>query len=85
VKRTGGWLPPLLGVRKEISGTSGVTRIGPLPGAPFDVVGFELRYRGPFTGFVDALAPGPVGYDGRALFRGREFGRFTMTPSPAGA
>jgi hypothetical protein len=85
VKRTGGWLPPLVGVRKEISGRRGVTRIGPLPGAPFDVVGLELRYHPPFRGFVDVLEPRPGGYEGRALLRRREFGRFRMTrrASPA--
>jgi hypothetical protein len=78
VKRVGGLLPPLLAVRKEISGTSGTTRVGPLPGAPFDVVGLALRYRGPFRGFVDELeSPGDV-VRGRATFRGREFGKFVM-------
>ena len=55
VRRTGGALPPMLGVRKEISGESGETKLGPLPGAPFDVVGLSLRYRAPFVGFVDVL------------------------------
>lgn len=79
VHRTGGWLPPLIGVRKRIDGARGTTDIGPLPGAPFDVVGTELRYRGPFSGVVDVLEPdGPDRYRGRATFRGREFGRFVM-------
>src|SRR6266536_1956514 len=34
VRRTGGGLPPMLGVRKKISGASGTTKLGPLPGAP---------------------------------------------------
>ena len=38
VIRTGGLLPPLVGVRKRIEGDRGWTSIGPLPGAPFDVV-----------------------------------------------
>jgi hypothetical protein len=78
VKRVSGALPPLIGVRKEISGTSGTTNIGPLPGAGFDVVGRELRYRGPFRGFVDALEPDGDRYRGRTTFRGREFGKFEM-------
>ena len=78
VIRTGGLLPPLVGVRKRIAGGSGWTSLGPLPGAPFDVVGNELRYRGPFTGFVDVLEPNSEGYRGRATFRGREFGAFRL-------
>jgi hypothetical protein len=78
VKRTGGLLPPLVGVRKRISGTSGHTAVGPLPGAPFDVVGLELRYRPPFRGFVDVLEPDGDGYRGRAKFRGREYGKFEL-------
>ena len=78
VRRTGGALPPMLGVRKEISGESGETKLGPLPGAPFDVVGLSLRYRAPFVGFVDVLERGGEGYRGRATFRGREFGKFEL-------
>jgi hypothetical protein len=78
VKRLGGCLPPLLGVRKRIRGTSGETAIGPLPGVPFDVVGLSLRYRAPFRGFVDELEPSAEGFVGRATFRGREFGRFAL-------
>ena len=36
VIRTGGFLPPLVGVRKRIEGDRGWTSLGPLPGAPFD-------------------------------------------------
>jgi hypothetical protein len=79
VHRAGGLLPPLLGVQKRIEGTSGETRLGMLPGAPFDIVGLELHYRRPFTGFVDVLAIDGDQIHGRALFRGHEFGRFTMT------
>jgi hypothetical protein len=78
VKRVGGALPPLVGVRKEISGASGSTKIGPLPGAPFDVVALELRYRGPFRGLVDVLERDGDGYRGRATFRGRELGTFEL-------
>jgi hypothetical protein len=79
VHRTGGLLPPLLGVRKRIEGRRGWTTLGRLPGAPFDVVGMSLRYRSPFVGFVDHLEQdGPDRYRGRAAFRGKEFGRFVM-------
>ena len=80
VYRTGGWLPPLVGVHKRISGASGSTRIGPISGMPFDVVGLELRYRSPFRAFVDVLTPrGDGSYDGRATVNGREFGRFRLS------
>jgi hypothetical protein len=78
VKRVGGLLPPLVGVRKRIRGSSGETRIGPLLGVPFDVVGRDLHYRPPFQGFVDQLEPAGDHYLGRATFRGREFGRFVL-------
>ena len=78
VKRRGGALPPLLGVLKEISGASGATKAGPLPGVPFDVVGLSLRYRAPFVGFVDLLERDGQGYRGLATFRGREFGKFEL-------
>ncbi len=49
--------------------------------APFDVVGLELRYRGPLDGLVDVLEPGPTGgWNGRATFRGHEYARFRLTP-----
>jgi len=79
VRRAGGWLPPLVGVRKRIRGDRGTTSVGPLPGVPFRVAGSALRYRRPLSGFVDLLEPdGPDRYSGRATFRGREFGRFVM-------
>ncbi len=78
VKRVGGALPPLMGVQKEISGTSGATKVGPIACLPFDVIGLSLRYRPPFGGFVDQLEPAGEGYRGRATFRGREFGKFEM-------
>lgn len=82
VRRTGGLLPPLLGVRKEIAGSRGTTLL-PLGvvGVPFDVVGLELHYRGPLSGFVDVLEPQGSGYAGRATFRRRTFGRFVLTPA----
>jgi hypothetical protein len=82
VRRLGGLLPPMLGVRKHIAGTRGQTTIGRLPGAPFDVVGLSLRYRAPFAGFVDELVRDGDRYLGRATFRAREFGRFVMERLP---
>jgi hypothetical protein len=82
VHRTGGLLPPLFGVHKRIAGDRGETRVGPLFGVPFRVVGTALHYRAPFAGFVDLLEPaGPGRFRGRATFRGREFGRFELRRS----
>ena len=78
VRRVSGLLPPLAGVHKRIHGSSGETRVGPLVGVPFDVVGRDLHYRAPFQGFVDELEPAGSVYLGKATFRGRVFGRFAM-------
>ena len=80
VRRTGGFLPPLTGVRKRIAGTRGTTRVADVVGVPFDVRGNELHYRAPFAGCVDVLTPAGDAFHGRATFRGREFGRFELTP-----
>ncbi|HEY7603625.1 MAG TPA: hypothetical protein VH760_05125, partial [Gaiellaceae bacterium] len=82
VRRLGGFLPPLVGVRKRIDSSGGETSIGPLPGAAFDVVGLSLRYRAPFRGFVDELERDGERYLGRATYHGREFGRFAMERMP---
>jgi hypothetical protein len=80
VKRSGGLLPPLIGVHKRIEGERGETRIGALVGVPFVVHGLELHYRGPFRSFVDRLEPdGSDAYRGTALVRGHAFGTFRMT------
>jgi ferritin-like metal-binding protein YciE len=86
VRRTGGLLPPLMGVRLEIHGTRGETLL-PLGviGVPFDVVGLELHYRTPFVGVVDILTPRDGGFTGRATFRRITFGRFELTPIRGGA
>ena len=78
VERTGGWLPPLVGVQKHIEGSRGVTRLWRFPGVRFDVDGLALRYRVPLCGLVDLLDPYGDGFHGRATFRGRELGRFRM-------
>jgi hypothetical protein len=81
VQRTGGFLPPLAGMRKRISGTRGATVVGPVRMA-FEVRGHELHYRRPFRGFVDFLEPAGTGDDvfhARATFMRREFGTFDLT------
>ena len=82
VRRVSGFLPPLLGVRKRIDGTSGETALGSLPGVPFDVVGTELRYRAPFGAVVDVLEPSGDGWQGRTVVAGREVGRFRLERIP---
>jgi hypothetical protein len=81
VERVGGLLPPLIGVSKRISDGRGETRIGRLPGVSFDVDDLRLRYRAPFSGFVDVLEPDGQGFAGRATFHGWTFGRFRMRPA----
>jgi hypothetical protein len=83
VERRSGLLPPMVGVHKRISGSSGETKVGPLPGVRFEVRGLTLHYRKPFEGFVDELQRDGEGYSGRATFRGREFARFALTRLPA--
>jgi hypothetical protein len=78
VERTGGALPPLIGVTKEIQGEKGVTRVAGVARLPFDVRGRALHYRGLFRGLVDELEPEGDGFRGRATFRGRPFGTFAM-------
>jgi ferritin-like metal-binding protein YciE len=77
VERAGGALPPMVGVRKRISGRQGETLAGRVR-MPFDVVGRELRYRAPFFGLVDVLEPDGDGFRGRATMFGSEFGRFRL-------
>jgi hypothetical protein len=80
VRRESGLLPPLFGVRKVVAGDRGWTTLGPVRAA-FDVVGNELRHRGPLRGFVDVLEQNGTEWTGRALARGREYGRFRLTAS----
>jgi hypothetical protein len=84
VERTGGLLPPLLGVTKDIAGNRGKTFVGRVVGVPFEVEGLRLHYVAPFRGFVDVLESDGEGHSGRATFRGREFGRFRMLPIEGG-
>jgi hypothetical protein len=83
VERGSGLLPPLYGVCKRIEGDHGETRIGPLPGVPFRIVGLTLKYQAALGGFVDLLEREGDGYNGRATFRGREDGRFRLRREPA--
>jgi ferritin-like metal-binding protein YciE len=78
VERVGGFLPPLVGVRKRIAGSTGETTVAGLPGAPFAVEGLVLRYRAPLSGLTDVLEPEDDGYSGRTSYRGREIGKFRM-------
>jgi hypothetical protein len=84
VKRTRGALPPLIGVTKRIAGDAGETRVGGLLRLPFDVEGLSLRYRWPLRGLVDLLEPEGAGFGGRAVFLGREIGRFELRPPSRG-
>jgi hypothetical protein len=78
VQRLSGALPPMVGVRKQISGASGRTLAGPVP-LPFEVRDRSLRYRFP-PGLVDHVEPAGEGvFRGRATLFGRELGRFLMT------
>jgi len=80
LQRLSGLLPPLGGVRKRIRGDHGSTILPIGVGPPFAVAGHELRYRPPFTMFVDVLEPDGDGWQGRATVFGRTFGEFRMTP-----
>jgi len=78
VRRVSGALPPLYGVRKRITGTSGVTVVLGGPGLPFDVRGLELRYRAPLAFLVDVLERDGDGYHGRATAFGRTYATFEL-------
>ena len=84
VERLSGFLPPMVGVRKQIRGDRGKTRIGPLPGWPFRDEQHERRitliYHPPFSALVDELLAGTHGsWLGRSMLGGRELGRFRMS------
>jgi hypothetical protein len=79
LSRLSGALPPLRGVHKRIDGDRGSTVLPVGAGVPFAVVGRELRYRPPFSMFVDVLEPDGDGWRGRATVFGRTFGEFRMS------
>ena len=81
VRRTGGALPPLVGVRKRIAGKAGWTDVGPVR-LPFRVEGLQLRYTGLLRGLVDVLEPDAEGFAGHATLAGREYGRFALRRVP---
>jgi ferritin-like metal-binding protein YciE len=81
VRRIGGALPPLTGVRKRIAGDRGETIAYNGPRVGFDVVGNELRYRAPFAFLVDVLEPHGDGFRGRATAFGRTYGEFELRRS----
>jgi ferritin-like metal-binding protein YciE len=78
VERTGGALPPLLGVFKHIDGTRGETRAPAGVRMPFEVRGHELHYHAPFSMLVDVLERDGGGFAGRATVRGRDIGTFRI-------
>ena len=77
VRRTGGFLPPMVGVHKQIRGNRGETKLGPLR-FPFVVDGLTLRYTGLLHGLEDRLEPAGTGFLGRACLHGVEVGRFEL-------
>ena len=82
VERTGGLLPPLVGVWKRIEGDRGETRLGPLR-YPLRVVhrggGLALVYGPPFSALLDEVRQeSPHLWLGRTLVGGRPVGRFRM-------
>jgi hypothetical protein len=84
VERLSGLLPPMMGVWKRIHGARGETRLGPLPGVPFQIEQREggsvaLIYCRPLSMFIDRLWPEPDGsWMGQATVNGLELGRFRM-------
>jgi ferritin-like metal-binding protein YciE len=78
VRRTGGALPPLVGVRKRIAGRRGETLVANGVRLPFDVRGNELHYRAPLSMLVDVLEPAGDRFRGRATLFGRDVGTFEL-------
>jgi len=82
VERTGGLLPPMVGVWKRIRGDRGETRLGLLR-YPLRVErrdeGAALVYGPPFSALVDEVSPqSPHLWLGRTTLGGRPLGRFRM-------
>jgi ferritin-like metal-binding protein YciE len=82
VRRTGGALPPMAGVRKRIGGERGETVVATGVRLPFEVRGRELHYRPPLHPLVDVLEPVGDGFRGRSLLFGREIGQFELRRIP---
>ncbi len=83
VERTGGLLPPMIGVRKRVRGERGETLVGPLLRWPFRLEDraehVALIYDPPFSSWVDELRPEEAdAWSGTATLAGREIGRFRM-------
>ena len=83
VDRTGGLLPPMVGVRKRVRGRRGATRVGPLLRWPFRLEEragcVALVYDPPFSLWVDELRPEAPGlWRGTATLGGRPIGSFRM-------
>lgn len=89
VQRTGGLLPPMLGVTKRVDGARGSTRVLEVVGWPFRLErggdALRLIYRSPLGFLVDELRPGSDGvWLGRATLVGREYGTFRLVPVSSG-
>lgn len=83
VERTGGLLPPMIGVRKRVRGGRGETRVGPLLGWTFRLEDrgghVALIYDPPFSLWVDELEPEETDlWLGTATLAGRRIGGFRM-------
>lgn len=83
VERTGGLLPPMIGVYKRVRGEEGETWAGPLLRWPFRLEvcagHVDLIYAPPFSLWVDELRPEETGlWLGTATLGGRPVGRFRM-------
>ncbi len=83
MERTGGLLPPMVGVWKRIGGARGETRLGPVLRLPLRVERrgsrIFLAYEPPLSALVDEISPGgPDLWRGRATLGGVPFGRFRM-------
>jgi hypothetical protein len=86
LRRTGGLLPPLTGVTKQVAGARGATVVLGRLRLPFTLEQRAdhvlLRYRGPLGVLRDRLRPASDGrWVGEATVLGRRYGRFTMAPA----
>jgi hypothetical protein len=83
LRRTGGLLPPLAGVGKEVAGGDGATVVAGRVRLPFVMEDrgdhVLLVYRRPLGFLRDRLRPRhDGGWDGEAMVAGRRYGRFAM-------